>query len=333
MNYERLGGARQFKDGIKYVDYYVGANTTLLKVNKTVLIGRYSSLGAAREVVSGLLTQNGSVMDADRPLNEKITYLDSYTTQNSQSGNVANTFFATTPPAAGAGVIDLTNPSYIKIATDVAGTLYSRARLINEADAFGAVDPTSWSCRNFKTSILTVSAQVEAFTLANWNINSTVVGFSGSHNGPTFTGTGLTVEKGCVFRPNSAGKWRCSWYIQTSTEDTNTLYVERAYRDTEVSIFNRSDMSIVVDNYGSEVTWVLNENPVFFLRASDYRLISEARPDPVSTVIYSSSTDELSADNVNPTFRAYAGTEIRRRLATSPQDSIRIYNSILKTIA
>ena len=333
MVWERIAHGRRDVDTIDSVDYYVGKNETALKINKVKYLGSYPALGAAREVVNGFLLKAGcsNPWGMGFRLNETITYLDTYTTQNTQTGNSVGTFFTTVAPAtASTGIVDLTDPSYIKLLTSTDGTQHSRARLINENDAFGVLDPTIWSCRNNKSSRYRARVQLDTFNLANWNSNGAYFGFCGAHNGTSFTGEGLSVEKGCVFRTNSLGNWRCSWYVQTTSASAE-LFKEQAFIDTNISAFSPTDLSVIIDNFGEDATWLINNKPVFYVNSSSYKLVTSVG-DVVRSVIFSQNSYGSLEENVDNGFKSYIGCELRRRTAGSAQDSIRIYNTTFDTI-
>lgn len=341
MVWEKLAASYLDIKNIYSVDYYVTDNYTAVKVNKTKLIGKYKTLSAAKEVINGLLIRNGSKdpTQAAFRLNETINYLNAnlFTTQNSQTGNAVGSMFTQVAGVVGLpltnGVIDTTNANYIAISTSTEGTANSRARIINENEAFGTLAADVWRSYLFKTSRFTARVEVPTFNNSLWNSNTCCVGFHGNHFG-NVNPNGYNCEKGVIFTPNSLGNWRCRWF-QTS-DSVNAPFFELAFLDTKIPINTPTNLEILIEDYGKNATWIINGKPYFtvdsvntHIKTADTGLTIQ----PIKQVIYSTPTDDIGLVAPPSTgFAAYAGAEVRRRTDTSAQHTIRIYNSKLETI-
>lgn len=330
MESERLASTRIDISNILSADFLVDKNNTLLKVNKTKLVGRYPTLASAREVLNGLLLKNGcrDPYSIQSKLNESVTYLNTFSTQNQQVGNNVGTMFS---QVATGGIIDTTNANYIEIKTDNVGTFNSRARVINENEVFGVLSADVWRSYLFQTSRYTAKASVSNFNNSLWNLNTCMLGFHGNHSG-NLNLDRYNCEKGCIFTPNSNGNWRCRWF---QTVDENSPFYEAAYKDTEYSILVPQTLEIVIENFGRTATWLINGKTQFtvVLPSQGLTVNLGTSTQKIDQVIYSKLSDDVSL-GIPPSlgFSAYVGAEVRRRSTGSSQYSIQLYNQKLETL-
>lgn len=330
MSYSGIASSRLDIKGIFAADYYYGSDRVLLKVNKTILVGSYPTLNAAREALNGLLVKAGSNNPYGMSFRfpETVTYLTTIPTTNSQTGNTLTTMYSTT---ASSGIVDTSNASYIDIKTDVAGTYNSRARVINESDAYAALSADVWKAYLYKTSIYSSRAEVLSFNNSLWNVNSAVIGFHGNHVNADLTK--YNVEKGCVFTPNALGNWRCRWFQSMA----DSPFKEVLYRDTNYPITTPQNLSIIIEDYGKSATWLINNTIQFSVHYTDspqFNPLLLPSNQEIKSVIYSGQTESADPEGSLPNngYAAYVGSEVRRRSAGSAQYSIRLYNQSLKTI-
>lgn len=332
MTYERIAGCRPDISGIFTVDYLVTKDKVLLKVNKTKLIGMYPTIAAARDVVNGLLTLNGcnEPYDTSFRFTETITNTDTTTVQNSQTGNSVGTMFSQTSTG---GIVDVTTPEYIELRTDVAGTSNSRARVINENEAFANLAADLWRSYNYKRSIYKARASIPVFDYSLWNSNVVTLGFHGNH-AALGSPTTYNCEKGCIFTPNSLGNWRCRWCL--TADVLNKPFNEVLFKDTQFSASVPTDLQIIIEDFGRTATWLINNKVVFSCDYRDspqtaYTLLSGV-PTIIQNVIYSDSTDDASTgEPPSLGFAAYVGAEVRRRTTSSAQHSLRLFSQSLET--
>ena len=335
MTYERIAGGRPDIRGIYTVDYLSVPDRVLLKVNKTKLIGIYPTISAAREVVNGLLTLNGcnEPYDTSFRFTETFTNTVATTIQNSQSGNSVGTMFS---QVSTGGIVDTSNASYIELKTDAVGTFNSRARVINENEAFGVLDADVIKPPFFKTCIYKARVSVPVFDNALWNSNVVTLGFHGNHAGGAEPNK-YNCEKGCIFTPNSSGNWRCRWF---STPTIDVAFNEVLFKDTNIPISTPANLQIILEDNGRTATWIINDKIQFSCSYTDSPQIANLPPDivqaPISRLIYSVASDvdsEIVPTPTNKGYAIYVGAEVRRRTISSAQHSLRLFNQSLETIA
>lgn len=340
MTYERIAqGKRNIKE-VRSANYIVTNNEVKLVVNQTQYVGSFPSLGAAKEALNGLLIKNGCSKPFEqgfRILETIEDYQTGFTTQNSQTGNTVGTMFTsvagTTGQPATNGIVSLANSNYVQILTEPAGTFNSRARLINESDAYGVLAADVWKCINYKVSRFTAKVNVSNYNVANWKTNQALVGFSGSHAG-TIIPTEMSVEKGLCFRPNSNGKWRCSWFSKL----TYQVFQEVAYFDTEYKITDVLNLSIWIEEQGKTATFLIEGKPIWTvsIRSEKISITDNVFPPEIlGGLVYSVDTDSFTpigqTVSTNSAYSSYVGCDVRVRTAGSAQFSIQIYNSKLET--
>jgi hypothetical protein len=331
MSYERLATCRPDIRGIYTADYLITKNGVLLKANKTKLIGIYPTLSAARETLNGLLTLNGSNKPYDMSFRIKETIVDtvSYTVQNSQTGNNVNTMFS---QSATNGIVDTTNPQYIEISTDLAGTNNSRARVINENETFGTLAADVWTSYSYKTSIYKATAEVANFDFSLWNSNALILGFHGNHSAGT-SPTTYNCEKGCIFTPNSFGNWRCRWF--STTDSVTKPFNEVLFKDTNYPVQSKTNLEIRIEDFGKTAIWLINNSVVFSCSYTDSPqfIMDDGVQKVIKNLIYSAPTDsgEIPGEPPSFGFAAYVGAEVRRRTAGSSQYKLRLFNQSLET--